>query len=209
MGLAVCVKSPRIAFTVHTVSIISGHAHSVSQRAGKCRKSQSYQSYVLLSWLISSFPLHARNDRGDEERYNGCKADFEAAAAGSSSGFTCTCRQWSCEALCPLPLPFGEPVRPCEHCHVVEDIATFIDTLVDIQVTTSGPVHWAVAADLADNSKASKQGWGQTKIGQVLQAKVRCVHVLAAASAGQSASPCMRPSYCHAFLTNPCLMSRR
>ncbi|CAK0771436.1 hypothetical protein CVIRNUC_003860 [Coccomyxa viridis] len=38
-------------------------------------------------------------------------------------------------------------------------------------VSTSSPAHWAVATDLADNSKASKQGWGQTKIGQVLQAK--------------------------------------
>ncbi|CAL5228051.1 g11116 [Coccomyxa viridis] len=38
-------------------------------------------------------------------------------------------------------------------------------------VTTSSPAHWAVASELADNSKASKQGWGQTKIGQVLQAK--------------------------------------
>ena len=64
---------------------------------------------------------------------------------------------------------------------------------MDIQVTTSGPAHWAVAADLADNSKASKQGWGQTKIGQVLQAKVRCMHVLAAASSGQSARPLHAP----------------
>ena len=49
----------------------------------------------------------------------------------------------------------------------------------DIQVTISSPAHWAVASELADNSKASKQGWGQTKIGQVLQAKVRCMQALA------------------------------
>ena len=47
---------------------------------------------------------------------------------------------------------------------------------LDIQVTTSSSAHWAVASELADNSKASKQGWGQTKIGQVLQAKVSCTH---------------------------------
>lgn len=60
-------------------------------------------------------------------------------------------------------------------------------------MTTSGPAQWAVAADLADNSKASKQGWGQTKIGQVLQAKVRRMYVIAAASSGQSARPLRAP----------------
>ena len=52
----------------------------------------------------------------------------------------------------------------------------------DIQVTTSSSAHWAVASELADSSKASKQGWGQTKIGQVLQAKVSCTYVLVGTS---------------------------
>lgn len=40
-----------------------------------------------------------------------------------------------------------------------------------MQVSTSACSH-AVGDDIADNARVAKQGWGQTKIGQVLQAKV-------------------------------------
>jgi hypothetical protein len=47
-----------------------------------------------------------------------------------------------------------------------------MDLLV-LQVATSSLCSQAVGDDIADNSRVAKQGWGQTKIGQVLQAKVR------------------------------------
>ena len=65
------------------------------------------------------------------------------------------------------------------------------------QVSTSSPAHWAVATDLADNSKASKQGWGQTKIGQVLQAKVSMMwywKILSFQSSGRLTPPDVLPT---------------
>jgi len=90
--------------------------------------------------------------------------------------------------------------------NVMIDCLTNLYLMIDdVPQVASSAISRAVAADeIAEDAKGAKQGWGQTKIGQVLQAKVGASQRISGDCRGTGLWQCRPHAKGHACIPESC-----